>query len=98
MFQVEQGIQLLTSICNVSSRCIHLPALSPWFTFLLLGLLVADGEADGDAGVEDVAVAVAAVAQKGVEDVGTLLQEYSLLQVHQVLTTGLKVTTQHVLH
>lgn len=48
--------------------------------------------------MEDVAVAVAAVAQEGVEDVGTLLQEYSLLQVHQVLTTGLKVTTQHVLH
>lgn len=69
-----------------------------WFTFFLLGLLVADGEADGDAGVEDVAVAVAAVAQEGVEGVGALLQKHSLLQVHQVLPARLKVTAQHVLH
>lgn len=67
-------------------------------TFLLLGLLVADGEADGDGGVQHVAVAVAAVAQQGVQGVGALLQQHGLLQARQVLTTRLVVAAQHVLH
>lgn len=67
-------------------------------TFLLLGLLVADGEADGDAGVQHVAVAVAAVAQQGVQGVGVLLQQHGLLQTRQVLPARLVVAAQHVLH
>lgn len=67
-------------------------------TFLLLGFLVADGEADGDAGVEDVAVAVTAVTQQSVQSVRVLLQQHGLLQTDQVLPARLVITAQHVLH
>lgn len=67
-------------------------------TFLLLGFLVADGEADGDAGVEDIAVAVTAVTQQSVQSVRVLLQQHGLLQTDQVLPARLVITTQNVLH
>ncbi len=67
-------------------------------TFLLLGFLVADREADRDAGVEDVAVAVTAVTQQSVQSVRVLLQQHGLLQIDQVLPARLVITAQHVLH
>ena len=67
-------------------------------TFLLLGLLVADGEADRHGGMEDVAVAVTAVAQQRAQRLAALVQQKGLLQVHQVLTARLVVAAQNVLH
>ena len=67
-------------------------------TFLLFGLLVTNREADGDGGMEDVAVSITAMIQKGSEGLAALIQQEGLLQVHQVLPTRLVVTTQHMLH
>lgn len=68
------------------------------FTFLLLGFLVADGEADGHTGVEDVAVSVTAVPQQSVQSVRVLLQQHGLLQTDQILPARLVITAQDVLH
>ena len=48
--------------------------------------------------MEDVAVAIAAVAQQGAEGLAALVQEEGLLQVHQVLPARLVVAAQDVLH
>lgn len=67
-------------------------------TFFLFGLLVANREADGDSGMKDVAVSITAMIQKCSEGLAALIQQESLLKVHQVLPTCLIVTTQHMLH
>lgn len=67
-------------------------------TFLLFGLFVADWEADRNSSMEDVAVSITSVAQKGSEGLAALIQEEGLLKVHQVLPTCLIVAAQHMLH
>lgn len=67
-------------------------------TFLLLGFLVADREADRHTGMKDIAVAVTAVTQQSIQSVRVLLQQHGLLQTDQVLPARLVITAQHVLH
>lgn len=86
------------SVLDLVLRDILFNHLQHQLTFLLFGLLVTDREADRDSSMEDVAISITAMIQKRSKGLTALIQEESLLKVHQVLPTRLIVTTQDMLH
>lgn len=67
-------------------------------TFFFFGLFVTKRKTDRDSSVEDVSISITAVVQDGTQSLAALIQQEGLLQVYQVLTTGLVVTAQNMLH